>query len=133
MVDALERGTGCGLGACEIMVSGVLFTAISRFKRRIRLDNATWFNQILRDHPELGVRDEYVIEVKKTIEDPDYVVSGWFGEYLALRFCDVALKSSKYLCVVYRELNRDGFVITTFFISKPHKLLRRGVLWRKRS
>jgi len=115
------------------MVSGVLFTAMSRSKRNIRMDSATWFNKILRDHPELGMRDEYVNEVKRTIEDPDYVVSGWFGEYLALRFCNIAPKSPKYLCVVYRELNKEGFVITTFFISKPYKLFRRGVLWRKRS
>jgi hypothetical protein len=24
-----------------------------------------------------------------------------------------------------------GFIITAFFISKPYKLLRRGVLWKK--
>jgi hypothetical protein len=115
------------------MVSDIVFTARSKFKRRIHLTKATWFEKILKNHPELGIKEEYVNEVKKAVEDPDYIVSGWFGEYLALRFCRIAPKRPKYLCVVYRELNKEGFVITAFFISKPHRLLRRGVLWRKQS
>lgn len=115
------------------MQSDVVFTAVSRSKKKIHLTKTAWFDKILRDHPELGKKEEYVNEVKRTVEDPDYIVSGWFGEYLALKFCEVAPKRPKYLCVVYREQNKEGFIITTFFISKPYKLLRRGVLWRKRS
>jgi len=115
------------------LTSDGVFTARSRFKRRIRLTKAIWFDKILKDHPELSIKEEYVNVVKRTVEDPDYIVSGWFGEYLALRFCEVAPRHPKYLCVVYRELNKEGFVITAFFISKPHKLLRRGVLWRRQS
>jgi len=111
----------------------VVFTARSKFGKRIRLTKATWLHKMLKDHPELSKKKEYVNEVKRTIQDPDYIVSGWFGEYLALRFCEAAPKRPKYLCVVYRELNEEGFIITAFFISKPYKLLRRGVLWRKPS
>jgi len=83
------------------MTSDVVFTAKSTFKRRIYLTKATWFNKILKDHPELSIKEEYVNEVKGTIEDPDYIVSGWFGEHLALRFCGAAPKRPKCLCVVY--------------------------------
>lgn len=114
-------------------MSDVVFTAVSRFRRRIRLTKAVWVDKILKDHPEFGSKEEYVNEIKRTVEDPDYIVSGWFGEYLALRFCEVAPIRPKYLCVVYRELDKEGFVITTFFISKPYKLLRRGVVWQRRS
>ncbi len=117
----------------EIMASDVVFTARSRFKKRIHLTKVTWFDKILKDHPELGKRAEYVKEVKRTVQDPEYIISGWFGEYLALRFCKIAPRHPKYLCVVYREQNKEGFIITTFFISKPYKLLRRGVLWKKQS
>ncbi len=113
------------------LTSDIVFTARSRFKKRIRLTKAIWLDKILIDHPELSTKEEYVNEVKRTLEDPDYVVSGWFGEYLALRFCEIAPKCPKYLCVVYRELNKEGFVVTTFFISKPYKLLRRGILWKR--
>jgi len=67
----------------------------------------------------------------KAVKDPDYVVIGWAGEYLALRYCKIAPKRPKYLCVIYREGEKKGFVITTFFISKHLKLLRRGVIWQK--
>jgi len=115
------------------MAYNVVFTARSRSKKKIHLIKAIWLDKILKDHPELSTREEYINEVKRTIEDPDYIVSGWFGEYLALRFCEIAPKRPKYLCVVYRELNKEGYIITTFFISKLHKLLRRGVLWKKQS
>ena len=97
------------------------------------MTKTTWLDKILKDHPELGKREEFVNEVKRTVEDPDFIVSGWFGEYLALKFCEIAPKRPKYLCVVYRELNKEGFVITTFFISEPYRLLRRGVLWERQS
>lgn len=116
-----------------VMAEDVVFTARSRSRKKILLFKSVWFGKILRDHPELRAREEYVDVVKTTIEDPDYIVSGWFGEFLALRFCAVAPGSPKYLCVVYREVNGEGFVITTFFISKVHKLLRRGVVWQRRS
>ena len=107
-----------------------VFIARSKFGKGIRLTKTTWLDKVLKDHPELGARKEYIDEVKRTVEDPDYIVSGWFGEYLALRFYEAAPRHPKYLCVVYRELNEEGFVITAFFISKPYRLLRRGVLWR---
>ncbi|MFQ5761573.1 MAG: PBECR2 nuclease fold domain-containing protein [Candidatus Bathyarchaeia archaeon] len=97
----------------------------------VHLSKDVWFEKILKNHPEFQHRAEYLEEVKKAIETPDYIVIGWAGEYLALRFCEIAPNGPKHLCVVYKELNGEGFIITTFFISKPHKLLRRGVAWRK--
>ncbi len=67
--------------------------------------------------PELGQRGEYLEEMKKTIEDSDYIVRGDKGELIALRWCDSAPKRPKYLCVVYRELDGEGFIITAFFTS----------------
>ena len=74
---------------------------------------------------------EYSQEVKKAIIDPDYVVAGWNGELIALRYCKIAPGKPKYLSVIYRELDGGGFVITTFFIAKLHKLLRRGMIWSR--
>ena len=36
------------------------------------------------------------------------------GEYLALRWCKIAPKGPKYLCVVYRELEERGFIEKNF-------------------
>ena len=110
----------------------VVFKAISINEKIIRLTQRIWQDKILKDHPEFNEREEeYSQEIMKTISDPDYVVIGWAGELLALRFCKIAPGDPKYLCAIYREVNGEGFVITTFFISKLPKLLRRGVVWRK--
>ena len=50
---------------------------------------------------------------------------------MALSWSQSAPVGAKYIAVVYRELNGDGFVITAFFISRFQQLLRRGILWQK--
>jgi len=109
----------------------LVWVATSKSGKSIRLSSKIWNEKILLEHPEFSVLPEYSDEVQKAIEDPEYIIEGWQGENLALRWCEKAPKSPKYLCVVYREYKTDGFVITAFFISRYGKLLRRNVLWRK--
>jgi len=33
--------------------------------------------------------------------------------------------------VIYREHNHDGFVITAFMTSKPEKIIKNGVIWKR--
>lgn len=112
-------------------VPKVLVTMRSIFGKEIELTSFVWLNKILKDHPEFGQNEEILREIKKAVEDPDYLVTGWAGEYLALRYCEIAPKRPKHLCVIYSEGEKKGFVITTFFISKYHKLLRRGIIWQR--
>lgn len=110
----------------------VVFVTRSINEKNVRLTRRIWRDKILIDHPEFSLRkDEYSDEVEKTISEPDFLVNGWAGELVAVRRCEIAPNRPKYLCVIYRELNGEGFVITTFFISKLQKLLRRGVIWGK--
>jgi len=108
-----------------------LITMRSVFGKKIELNSSVWVNKILKAHPEFAEKEEFLQEIRKTVEDPDYVITGWAGEYLTLRYCEIAPKRPKHLCVIYREGEKKGYVITTFFISKHHKLLRRGVIWQK--
>jgi hypothetical protein len=112
--------------------SSIVFTVRSGFGREIRLTQTIWRDKILLEHPEFRQDQRYLDEIRKVVGDPQYIVKGWSGEYLALRICDIAPKSPKYLCVVYRELNGDGFIITAFFVSEYQRLLRRGVLWSRK-
>jgi len=109
----------------------ILWQAISKLGKSIRLTKKVWFDKILIEHPEFSRSKKYPDDLRKTIEDPEYIVEGWQGEYLALRWCKDAPASPKYLCVVYREYENEGFIITSFFISRYGKLLRRKVKWRK--
>lgn len=104
--------------------------ALSKTGRQIRLTETAW-RKIQRDHPEFSDGLDYIEELRRALADPDYLVSGWEGADLALRWCDTAPGSPKYVCVVYRELDGEGFVITAFFASRHERLLRRGITWQK--
>ena len=115
-------------------MDAVIATANSKEGKSIRITRSIWNEKVLVEHKEFAGDDRYLDEVKKTIEAPEFIVEGWFGEKLAFRWCEIAPKSPKHLCVVYREMENDGFVITAFFISKFEKLVRRrNVLWKKSS
>ena len=96
-------------------------TARSRNGVHVRLTDERWAH-VTDEHTELaGMR----LEVLEAVEDPEWVFAGREGELLAVR----AAQQGKHLVVVYRELNRDGFVITAFFTSRLQPLQRRKQLW----
>lgn len=96
--------------------------ALSKNGVPIRLTEERW-HHIVENHRELAGLFE---EVLRAVEDPDYIVEGWRGELLAVRKI-----TDKHLVVVYRELEKEGFIITAFLTKKIDRILRRGILWKK--
>ena len=96
-------------------------TATSKNGIQIRLTEERWAH-ISDEHGELGGLEE---EVLATIADPIKVFAGGAEESLAVR----ELELGKYLVVVYRELEQDGFVITAFVTRRMRSLERRRQLW----
>lgn len=111
--------------------SNNIFIAITPSNRKVRLTTKVWVNKIQKHHPEF-LSIDYLWEIKVSLQTPDFVVNGWSGELIALKWCETAPRRPKHLCVVYRELNDDGFVITAFFTSRGDRFLKRGVTWQKR-
>ena len=66
-------------------------------------------------------------EVLLTIAAPDFVVEGVKDELMATRF----IRMDKALVAVYKEENKDGFVLTAYFTTKTDKLLNRKIQWKK--
>lgn len=96
-------------------------TAISKNGRHIRLTEERWAH-ITEEHCELaGLRSE----VLEAITDPVRIVAGGEGELLAVREVELG----KYIVVVYRELESDGFIITAFVTRRIRSLERRKQLW----
>ena len=61
----------------------------------------------------------------KTVEDPDYVILGAYGEHIAIR----KYEESKYLVVPYTD---GGEVKTAFITTKVNKMLtKRRLLWKR--
>lgn len=89
----------------------------------IRLTDERW-QHILNAHNELANEKDFILNA---ISDPDYILKGNVEEMLAA----VYKKDNKMLVVVYKEEEKDGFVITAYYTSKIEKLLKKQILWHK--
>ena len=105
----------------------VLATVNSKRGIPVRLTHERW-SHIVESHDYMAGHLDLVVE---TLADPDYVVVGVKGEWLALKRDDRTAVGQKHVVVAYREYERDGFVVTAFMTSKTDKLLKRGLQWQK--
>ena len=96
-------------------------TALSKNGISIRLTEERW-THIADEHGELA---DLRLEVLKAVEEPQRIVEGGDGELLAVREFDLG----KYIVVVYREQENDGFVITAFLTRRIRSLERRKQVW----
>ncbi|MBX3066888.1 MAG: hypothetical protein KF726_28165 [Anaerolineae bacterium] len=94
---------------------------ISKNGLPIRLPDERW-EHIMIEHGELSeLRDQ----VLSTISEPERIFVGSLDELMAIR----EIESGKWLVVVYRELESDGFVITAFVTRRIRQLERRKQVW----
>jgi len=87
----------------------------------IRLSDERW-SHITEEHCELvGL----LHDVLDTIKNPKKILEGKQNAQLAVG----QMSDGKYIVVIYRELNGDGFVMTAFLTRKMQYLNRRKQLW----
>ncbi|MCY7348702.1 MAG: hypothetical protein LH614_21130 [Pyrinomonadaceae bacterium] len=96
-------------------------TVISVNGIAIRLTDERWAH-ITEEHSELAGRRFQVLE---TIAEPNKIYEGGNEESLAVR----EIETGKFLVVVYRELQVDGFIITAFLTRRVKSLEKRNLLW----
>ena len=84
----------------------------------IRLTYERWIHTV-ENHDDLA---GYYDEVLDIVENPDYVIKGYAGAFIALRY----KTDGKFLAVIYKETDdSDGFIITAYFTSKIQNLKER--------
>ena len=86
----------------------VINIAISKNDIPIRLTYKQWVH-IVESHDYMSGNIDLVLE---TIEDPDYIIRGWTDELIALKHYKETCISQKYVVVIYKEEDEDGFVIS---------------------
>lgn len=96
-------------------------TVASKNGKPIRLTDERWAH-IAEEHNELAGWRYSVLE---TIAEPTRVLAGNAGELLAIR----EIETGKWLVVVYREEETDGFIITAFLTRRIRSLDKRRQLW----
>ena len=87
----------------------------------IRLTDERWMH-ITEEHCELA---GFHLEVLETIANPFKIFAGHQGELIAVR----EIEKDKFLAVVYREFEKDGFVITAFLTRRFKFFMRRKLIW----
>jgi hypothetical protein len=97
----------------------------SRSGQLVRLTDERW-SHIVEGHNELAGMPFDVLEA---VAEADRVVIGNSGEFLGIR----ENEPGKWLVVVYRELETDGFIITAFLTRRITRriapLSRRVQIW----
>jgi hypothetical protein len=105
----------------------VLARVASVYGHEIRL-TATQWSHIAEAHDYMSGNLDIVLE---TIAEPSRIITAERGESIALRDYESTNITRKTAVVIYRD-EPDGFVITAFLTSKPHKVEQKGsITWRK--
>ena len=84
-------------------------------------------NHIFKNHPETK---ECIAWFLETIENPDFILAGDFGELLAVkRYDKTPVTHDKFLVIVYKETGKlDGFILTAYFSRSINK--KRRMIWK---
>ena len=100
--------------------------AFSRNSVPVRLTNERWYH-ITIGHPEMA---PYYDEILETIEKPEFLYLGNNEEYLAVK--NLYNVSTKFIVVVYKEVDKnDGFIITSFLTSKLPYFRKKKLIWKQ--
>ena len=68
--------------------------------------------------------------VLQSLEEPDVIQAGDFGELLAVRYWPMTALGAKHIVVAYREVDQqDGFVLTAYLTRRPSRA--RSVMWKR--
>ena len=104
----------------------VVFKILSKMGKVVSLNEDRWRHVL--EHPEmknqLGRIKETVVnpdEVRESVHDPSVL--------LFYKLYEETLVTEKYLIVVIKTLNREGFIVTAFFTDRVKK---GGVVWKKK-
>jgi len=98
----------------------------SKNNRLIRLPDER-INHVTKNHPETKDCISWILEA---IENPDFILEGDFGEFLAVKlYKKTPVTNDKYLIVVYKETSTiDGFILTAYFSRSINK--KRRIVWK---
>jgi hypothetical protein len=102
-------------------------SVISKNGKEIKLSEERWYH-IVESHDYMAGNQDIIFE---TLESPDIILEGKKEEFIALKYYAKTSISEKHAVVIYKEQEKDGFVITTFMTSKPESIIQKGVVWKK--
>ncbi|MBS3080844.1 hypothetical protein J4221_05205 [Candidatus Pacearchaeota archaeon] len=89
-----------------------VFEVIDKTGRKIRLTKKQW-SHITMKHPQVAINKEHIIE---TLKKPLKIILPYDGDkYYYYNYYKQKEGPKKYLKVIVKYLNGDGFIITALF------------------
>jgi len=104
----------------------VVFEILSKMGKVVSLDEERWRH--ILEHPEMK---NQLGRIKETAVNPDEVRASVHDSSVLL-FYKLYVETpvtEKYLVVVIKSLNGEGFIVTAFFTDRVKK---GGLVWRKK-
>ncbi len=103
---------------------GLLFEVISKLGKRIRISRAYWDVISTKKHPSVRNMEN---EVKLALTEPFEVRRSRQDAAVFLYYRKL---NDKFICVVAKHLNEEGFIITVYLTER----IKRGeIIWRRSS
>ena len=95
-----------------------VFEIDSRLGNKVRLTEVQWAH-IRHSHKEL---DNQIQKMTLTLKEPDSVYhSPVEDNYHYFKWFEQTPVTAKYLLLIVKHLNKEGFIITAFFVSRVRK------------
>ena len=106
----------------------ILGTTKAISAKTIRLTRKQW-THITESHDYMAGNIEKVMQ---TVAEPDCLARGKMGAIIAIKHYPSTNITEKDCIVVYKETDKDGFIITAFLTSKPETIKAGSIiLWQK--
>lgn len=106
----------------------IVFEIESKLKKGIRLTDEQW-KHIRRRHKEM---DSQLNEMKLALVDPDSIYYSPKEEnYHYYKFFKQTPVTEKFLLLVIKHLDEEGYIITAFFLSKI-KTKEKVLIWQEK-
>lgn len=109
----------------KLVNSDILFMVNDVFDKKVRITKIYWEYVLYTKHRE-AIHELRVELLKECLKSPDFVISTM--EESVVQFY-LQMKDNRYICVVVRHLNGDGFVITSYITRQPKK--NNKILWQR--
>ncbi|MDO8508701.1 MAG: hypothetical protein Q7S27_03380 [Nanoarchaeota archaeon] len=94
----------------------IIFEVIDKTGRKLRMTNWNW-EHIIRRHPEISSEKEKIIE---TLENPDKIIGSLKDDKVRFyyKYYKHRPSKNKFMMVLGRYLNGEGFIISAHFLSR---------------